>query len=97
MQATNVFREQAVPFPKRHVDIRLHAVPVVEVHDPDGLELLPKAVNAANPLLHPHRVPRHVVVHERAAELEVEALGGCVRAQQYVPGAGAKESLHLIA
>ena len=35
-------------------------------------------------LLDPHRVPRHVVVDHRAAELEVQSLGGGVGAQQDV-------------
>ena len=45
---------------------------------------LAEPVDAPDPLLHPHRVPGHVVVDEGAAELEVEALGGGVGAEQQV-------------
>ena len=43
-----------------------------------------RLAEAVDALLDPHRVPRHGVIHERAAELEVQALDGGVRAEQYV-------------
>jgi hypothetical protein len=43
--------------------------------------LLTETVNTADPLLNPHWIPRHVVINERSAELEVQAFGGGVSAQ----------------
>ena len=58
---------------------------------------LPEAVDAPDPLLDPHRVPRHVVVDQGAAELEVQSLRGGVRAQQQVGLALPEAALDLVA
>jgi len=47
----------------------------MEIHDPNIRMLLPEPVDAADPLLDPHWVPRHVVVHQRPAELKIQAFG----------------------
>lgn len=46
---------------------------VEEINDYDILRL-PVSVAASNPLLNPLRVPWHVVIHDKGAELEVDAL-----------------------
>jgi hypothetical protein len=51
---------------------------VQKVNDAIAGEPLPKPVDAANALLDTHGVPRHVVVDDGTAELEVEAFGGGV-------------------
>jgi len=51
---------------------------------------LTKTVDTADPPLNPHWVPRHIVVHQRPAELEVEAFGCSVSAEQHVGVACAK-------
>ena len=48
------------------------------------LAFLTEAVNATNPLLNPHWVPRNVVVHECVAELIVQTLAANLGRQQNV-------------
>src|SRR5207245_4217654 len=55
-----------------------------EVEDLDGLGL-PDAVQPADALLDPHRVPRQVEVDQAVAELEVEPLAADVGRQQDAP------------
>ena len=54
-------------------------------------------IDAADALLDPHGVPRHVVVDQRAAELEVQPFGRGVGAQQQVGVAVAEAALDLFA
>ena len=56
----------------------------MQVHDADGGVALADQIDATDALLDAHRAPRHVVVDERAAELEVQPLGCGVGAQQQV-------------
>ena len=46
--------------------------------------LLAETIDAPDALLYPHGVPRHVVVDQGAAELEIQALGGGIRTQQNI-------------
>ena len=69
----------------------------MQVDNPDAWVALSKAVNAPDALLHSHRVPRHVVVDQGAAELEVQAFGGGIRAQQNVSLAVTKAPFGVIA
>ena len=46
--------------------------------------LLAQAVDAADALFDAHGVPRHVVIDQRAAELEIQPLRRCVGAEQKV-------------
>ena len=70
---------------------------VVQVDDADGCVCLTDVVDAADTLLDPHRVPQHIVVDHRAAELEVQAFGGSIGAQQYVGLTVAKAALRFVA
>src|ERR1700674_2286182 len=64
----------------------------MQIHDADDGIPLPKPVDSAYPLLDPHRVPRQIVVHKCAAELEIEPLCCGVGAEQHV-GLALSESL----
>ena len=63
-------------------DVRLDRPRRCEVHDVD-LARLPDAVQPSNALLHHHRVPRQVVVHEHVAELEVPSLAAGASGDQH--------------
>src|SRR3989449_570841 len=63
-------------------DIRLDRPGGGQVHDVD-LARLPDAVQAADALLHHHRVPRQVVVHEHIAELEVPSFAASAGGDQH--------------
>jgi hypothetical protein len=82
---------------QRHVNIRLHRAFVVQIDDANLRVLLAKTVNTADALLDAHGVPRHVVIDERAAKLEVQTFGGGVGAKQHVGLAGAELALGLLA
>ena len=69
---------------------------VQQVHDANARESLPEPVDAANALLDAHGVPRHVVIDDGAAELEVEAFGGGVRAKKDVRIALSENPFHFI-
>src|SRR4051794_31087221 len=69
----------------------------MQIHDSDVRVLLPKPVDAADPLLDPHWVPRHVVIHQRPAELKIQPLGSRIGAEKYICLAFAKAPLNLIA
>ena len=58
---------------------------------------LTQSVDSTDSLLHSHRVPGHVVVHERAAELEVQALGGRLGAEQDIGFTLSESPLRLVA
>src|SRR6185503_16303873 len=72
-----------------HVDLLVHDLEhvgldrltrgeVVDVH----VVLLPQPVEAPDPLLDPHRIPRKVVIHEEPAELEVSPFASRLRAHE---------------
>ena len=84
LQAADHGLEQADAASEGAVYVGLDRAVVVQVDDADCGVGLTDTVDAADPLLDPHRVPRHVVVDHRAAELEVQSLGGGVGAQQDV-------------
>jgi len=54
----------------------------MQVDDLHLLVGLADTVDTANALLHPHRVPGHVVVDQGSAELEVQALSCGIGAEQ---------------
>ena len=56
---------------KRAIDVGLNRVLVVQIDDPDIGETLADSIDAPDALFDPHRVPGHIVVHQRAAELEI--------------------------
>src|SRR5690606_13710793 len=87
---------EADPAPQRGVHIRLDGAAVMQIHDPDRGVLLSQAVDAADALLDPHRVPRHVVVHHGAAELEVQALCGGIGTEEDLGPPLAEATLHVI-
>ena len=84
LQAADHGLEQADAGSESTVYVGLDGAVVVQVDDTDGGVGLADTVDATDALLDPHRVPRHVVVDHRAAELEVQSLGGGVGAQQDV-------------
>src|SRR5207244_2448389 len=67
-------------------DVRLDGPCGGEVHDVD-LARLPDAVQPSDALLHHHRVPGEVVVHEHVAELQVTS---------FAAGAGGDEDARLV-
>ena len=73
LQRSHDHLEEVDSASERAVHVRLHRILVVQVADAHDGMALPEAVDSPDPLLHAHGVPRHVVVHERSAELEVEA------------------------
>ena len=80
--------EHADPPEAALVDVGIDGARRDEVDDRHGLALLAVAVDAADALLDPHRVPRQVVVDEEVAELEVEALAADFGRQQHVDRVG---------
>jgi hypothetical protein len=71
LQLTHDLLEPAYPVAEPLIDDRLDSVGVEVVANPNLLEPLADAVDAADPLLHSHRIPRHVIVDENTAGLEV--------------------------
>ena len=97
LQASDDLLEQPDAAAQRPVDRGLDRAFVVEVHDTDSRMALADPVDAADPLLDPHRVPGHVVVDQRAAELEIQPLGGGVGAQEQIGVAVSESALDLLA
>ena len=56
------------------VDANIGGVCFVEEVDDDHIVLLAVAVASADALLDALRIPRHIVVHDQIAELEIDAL-----------------------
>jgi hypothetical protein len=69
----------------------------VQIDDLDGLMPLPEPTDTADPLFDPHRVPRHVVVDDRAADLEVQTLRRGIGAKQALGLAVAEAALDHLA
>ena len=97
LQAAYHRLEQVDAFAQGAVDVCFHRAFVVQVDDANVRMLLAEAVYAANALLHAHGVPRHVVVHQRTAELEVQAFGGGIGAEQHVRFALAEAAFGVVA
>ena len=93
----DVLTEEADPLAEGVVNVGLHGVFVEEVDDFDGLVLLPHAVDSPDALLHTHRVPGHVVIDERAAELEIQTFSRGLSAHQHVGVAPAEDALDFVA
>jgi hypothetical protein len=74
--------EQVDPPSQGEIDVSLDRILIGEVDDTDDRVSLADAVDAADPLLDLHRVPRQVEVDHHAARLEVQALGRGVGADQ---------------
>ena len=69
----------------------------MQVDDPNGQVLLAEPIDPPDALLHSHGVPRHVVIDQGAAELEVQPLGGGVRTQEDIGLAVAKPPFGIVA
>src|SRR5207247_1090321 len=65
--------------------------------DLDFRVALTKPIYASDPLLDTHRIPRHVVVYERATELEVQPLRRRIGAHQHVRATLFESALHFVA
>ena len=79
--------EEVDPLAEGEVDVGLDRVLVGQVDHADLGVLLADPVDAADPLLDLHRVPGQVVIDQQPAELEVQALGGRVGADEELDGA----------
>ena len=79
------------------IDVGLDRVLVVQIDDPDVRETLAKSIDASYALFNAHGVPGHVVVYERAAELEIQTLGRGVGAYQHLGPALLEAALDLVA
>src|SRR5439155_1945925 len=66
-----------------------------EVEDPHRLRLA-DAVDTADALLDPHRIPGQVVVDDRVAELEVASLAADVGREQNAPVASERGDLGIL-
>ncbi len=97
LRPSNHALEQIDAATQRHVNVRFDRAFVVEVDDANLGVLLAETVNAADALLHAHGIPRHVVIDERAAELEIKALGGGIGAKQHVGLAVAEAAFGFLA
>ena len=64
------------------IDVGFDRVLIVQVNDSDVRKPLAEAIDSSDPLFDAHRVPRHIVIHQRAAELEVQAFRGGVGTNQ---------------
>ena len=82
--STESLLKHADAFEATLINVRVNSARRDQVDDGDALTLLAVAVNATNPLLHPHRVPRQVVVHNAIAELVIQALATDLRKQQNI-------------
>ena len=97
LQAPHHRLEQGDAFTQGAIYVRFHRAFVVQVDDANVRVFLPQPVDAPDALLHAHGVPRHVVVHHRATELEVQALRGRVRAKQNLRLAFSEAALGVVA
>ena len=96
LQAAHHRLEEADAASERAVHVRLDRSLVMQVDDANDRMLLAEPVDASDALLDPHRIPRHVVVDEGSAELEIEALRGGVGAEQNVSLAKPKTALRVV-
>ena len=78
LQASDYGFEQADAAPQRPINIRFDRALVMQIDDSNRIVPLTEAIDTADALLHPHRVPRHIVVNQGAAELEVQTGVGLV-------------------
>jgi hypothetical protein len=78
-------------------NIDLNRVGVMQVDYPNRGIALTESVDAPDALFDAHGIPRHIVVDERSAKLEVQALGCGVGAQQHICVPFSELSFHLVA
>ena len=97
LQAADHGLEQADAVSERPVNVGFDRALVVQIDDPNAPMLLAETIDTADVLFHPHGVPRHVVVDQGAAELEVQALCGGFRTQQDIGLAVAEPPFGIVA
>ena len=80
--STESLLKHADAFEATLINVRVNSARRNQVDDENALTLLAVAVNATNPLLNTHRIPRQVVIHNAIAELVVQTLTTNLREQQ---------------
>ena len=96
MGVANDLREVAEIVLDGRVDSLLDGVGVEIVAHGHDFVRRPDSVDSADALLDPHEIPRHVVVEQPSAALQVESLTHAVGAEQDADFALAKELFKLV-
>ena len=69
----------------------------MQIDDADFFVFLAETVNTSDALFDTHGIPRHVVIDERTAKLEIESLSGGIGAKQNVSLATAETAFRFFA